>query len=303
MVLMNLNSKLIVIVGPTAIGKTKLSIELAQYFNTEIISADSRQFYKELQIGTASPSKQELDAVNHNFIGNLSVNDYYNVSIFEKQALALCEKLFVKSNYIVAVGGSGLYISSLCEGIDDLPDPKPEVRDHLKELLDTQGIESLRLKLKNIDPEYYSIADLANPKRIMRALEVFLTTGQKYSELRKNETKIRNFKIVKIGLNRKREELFDIINKRVDDMIIQGLIQEAKLFYNLKHLNALNTVGYKELFDFFDNKMSLDEAIEKIKTNTRRYAKRQLTWFKKDQNIKWFYPHEKHEIIKYIENF
>ena len=300
--LMNSNSdkSVIVLVGPTAIGKTKLCIQLATRFNGEIISADSRQFYKELKIGTAIPDTAELKQVKHHFIGNISIHDYYNVSIFEEQALACTYMLFEKSRFVFLTGGSGLYISSYCDGIDDLPDPTPEIRQLLKEKYINEGLESLRIQLKSIDPEYYNIADLANPKRIMRALEVYLTTGLIYSQLRKNTPRQRDFNIIKIGINRDRKELFDIINKRVDLMIEKGLVEEARQFYPLKHLNALNTVGYKELFDYFENIITLEEAIENIKTNTRRYAKRQLTWFNKDKTINWFHPDQKDDIVDFI---
>ena len=299
---MNSNSKrfVVVLVGPTAVGKTKLCIDLAKHFSAEIISADSRQFFKELKIGTAAPTPAELNEVKHHFIGNISIHDYFNVSMFEEQALACTYELLKKDNYVFLTGGSGLYISSFCNGIDDLPDPTPELRQQLKEIFDNEGLEPLRLQLRTFDPEYYAIADLANPKRVMRALEVYLTTGLKYSQLRKNEPKIRDFNIIKIGLNRERKELYETINNRVDQMIEQGLIEEARKFYPLKHLNALNTVGYKELFGYFDNNISLERAIENIKTNTRRYAKRQLTWFKKDTAINWFHPDQKDEIMRLI---
>ncbi len=303
MVLKNLNSKntLIVIIGPTAIGKTALSIELAKFFNSEILSADSRQFYKELKIGAAPPSPEELNLIKHHFIGNLNLNDYYNVSIYEKEALVVLKTLFQKNNIVVMVGGSGLYIDALCSGIDDLPNPNPEIRKKINHIFDKEGIESLRFQLKLLDPEYYNNVDLANPKRLIRAIEVCLTTGQTYSSLRTKPKQKREFNIVKIGLNRNRAELNEIINKRVDLMIGNGLIEEAKELHKFKFLNSLNTVGYKELFDYFENKMSLDLAIEKIKTNTRRFAKRQLTWFMKDQEIQWMHPNEKEKIISYIE--
>jgi len=298
----NSDKTVVVILGPTAVGKTKLCFELAKHFSAEIISADSRQFFRELKIGTATPSQTELDEVKHHFIGNISIHDYYNVSMFEEQALACTYELFKHNNYVFLTGGSGLYISSFCDGIDDLPDPTPEIRQQLKDTFTHEGLEPLRMQLKIVDPDYYNIADLANPKRIMRALEVFLTTGLKYSQLRKQTPKSRDFSIIKIGLNRKREELFEIINQRVDQMIEQGLVDEALQFYPLKQLNALNTVGYKELFEYFAHKITREKAIENIKTNTRRYAKRQLTWFRKDTSINWFQPEQKEEIIAFIKN-
>lgn len=301
---MNSSKKsLIVILGPTAIGKTKLSIELAKKFNTEIISADSRQFYKEMNIGTAKPSKEELESAKHHFIGNLSVSDNYNVSMFEQQALLCLNKIFHKNRYAIMVGGSGLYINALCHGIDELPDPDESLREQLKNLYKTKGIEALKTKLQKLDPEYYAIVDKANPKRLMRGIEVCITSGKKYSSLRSQGYKKRYFNIIKIGLTIKREELFEKINKRVDIMIDSGLLDEAKNLYHYKNLNALNTVGYKELFEYFDKKISLERAIENIKTNTRRYAKRQMTWFKKDKDIKWFNPENIQEIIEYIKNF
>lgn len=304
MVLKSSNSKntLIIILGPTAIGKTALGISIAKYFNTDIISADSRQFYKELKIGAAPPSDEELNSVNHFFIGNLSLKDYYNVSIYEKEVIELLKTLFKKNNIALMVGGSGLYIDAVCSGIDDLPDPDPDIRQKLKQQYEKEGIESLRFQLKLLDPEYYNLVDLANPKRLLRALEVCLKTGETYSSLRTKPKLEREFNIIKIGLNRKRSELFDIINKRVDTMVEKGLIEEAKKLYPFKTLNSLNTVGYKELFEYFENRISLDKAIENIKTNTRRFAKRQLTWFQKDREIQWMHPDEKENIIEFIKS-
>ncbi|MDD3876608.1 MAG: tRNA (adenosine(37)-N6)-dimethylallyltransferase MiaA [Bacteroidales bacterium] len=300
---MTLNSKktAIVIAGPTAVGKTTLSITLAKRLNAEIISADSRQFFCELKIGTAAPDEKELKSAKHHFIGNLSINDYYNVSKFEIEALSVIDNLFKKSDFVIVTGGSGLYIDAFCHGIDDLPEPEKEVRQALKEELLNSGIESLRLSLKSIDPEYYNIVDLANPKRIMRGIEVYLTTGQKYSELRKKQKKSRPFNIVKIGLNRERNELFQRINDRVDQMMSQGFLEEAKQLFEFRHLNALNTVGYKELFQYISGEITIEKAVENIKTNTRRFAKRQLTWFKKDIEFVWFHPEDFDGIIKFIK--
>jgi len=296
----NYNKTLIVILGPTAIGKTALSIKLARHFNTEIISSDSRQLFKEMKIGTAVPSTEELNSVKHHFIGNLSISDYYNVSKFEKEALHKLDDIFLKNNLAIMVGGSGLYIDAVCKGIDDLPDPDKKLRHEINEIFKSSGIEALQKKLKELDPEYYLIVDLKNPKRLMRAIEVCLQTGKTYTSLRKNKTGKRDFNIIKIGLNCEREKLFDRINLRVDKMINEGLLDEVKELYKHKNLNSLNTVGYKEIFDFLDNKTSFEQAIENIKTNTRRYAKRQLTWFKRDEVIKWFHPTEKNEIILYL---
>ena len=296
----NYNKTLIVILGPTAIGKTALSIKLARHFNTEIISSDSRLLFKEMKIGTAVPSTEELNSVKHHFIGNLSISDYYNVSKFEKEALHKLDDIFLKNNLAIMVGGSGLYIDAVCKGIDDLPDPDKKLRHEINEIFKSSGIEALQKKLKELDPEYYLIVDLKNPKRLMRAIEVCLQTGKTYTSLRKNKTGKRDFNIIKIGLNCEREKLFERINLRVDKMINEGLLDEVKELYKHKNLNSLNTVGYKEIFDFLDNKTTFEQAIENIKTNTRRYAKRQLTWFKRDEEIKWFHPTEKNEIILYL---
>ena len=296
----NYNKTLIVILGPTAIGKTALSIKLARHFNTEIISSDSRQLFKEMKIGTAVPSTEELNSVKHHFIGNLSISDYYNVSKFEKEALHKLDDIFLKNNLAIMVGGSGLYIDAVCKGIDDLPDPDKKLRHEINEIFKSSGIEALQKKLKELDPEYYLIVDLKNPKRLMRAIEVCLQTGKTYTSLRKNKTGKRDFNIIKIGLNCEREKLFERINLRVDKMIKKGLLDEVKELYKHKNLNSLNTVGYKEIFDFLDNKTTFEQAIENIKTNTRRYAKRQLTWFKRDEAIKWFHPTEKNKIILYL---
>jgi len=296
----NYNKTLIVILGPTAIGKTALSIKLAKHFKTEIISSDSRQLFKEMKIGTAVPSTEELNSVKHHFIGNLSISDYYNVSKFENDALQKLDDIFLKKNLAIMVGGSGLYIDAVCKGIDDLPDPDKKLRHEINEIFKSSGIEALQKKLKELDPEYYLIVDLKNPKRLMRAIEVCLQTGKTYTSLRKNKSGKRDFNIIKIGLNCEREKLFERINLRVDKMINEGLFDEVKELYKHKNLNSLNTVGYKEIFDFLDNKTTFEQAIENIKTNTRRYAKRQLTWFKRDEEIKWFHPTEKNEIILYL---
>jgi len=279
---------LIIVTGPTAIGKTAFSIQLAQHFNTEIISADSRQFYREMHIGTASPDPEELAAVKHHFIGNLSIHDDYNVARYEEEALALSHKLFEKHDVLILTGGSGLYIDAVCKGIDDLPDHDPILRKQLKAELSVIGIEKFAEKLKSLDPEYYEVVDLNNPNRLLRAIEVCLQTAETYTSLRKNTAKERPFETIKIGLNTEREHLFKRISDRVDKMIEDGLLEEVKSLSPHRSNNALNTVGYKELFTYLDGDVSLERAIEKIKTNTRRYAKRQLTWFKRDPNIHWF---------------
>jgi tRNA dimethylallyltransferase len=298
----DLHKTLVVITGPTAVGKTQTTIEVAKLLSAEIISADARQFYRELQIGTAAPTNHELLQAPHHFIGHLSIFDYYNASIFEQQALQLLDRLFEKNDFVLLTGGSGLYIDALCYGIDDMPDADENIRNRIIDLYKNEGLHGIRTQLRNIDPEYYHQVDLANPNRIMRGLEVFYTTGIKFSELRKKQKKQRPFQIKKIILNRPRAELFERINQRTDHMIEQGMIEEAWYFFRHKNLNALNTVGYKELFYWIENRWDLKTAIEKIKTNTRRYAKRQLTWFKKDPQAQWFEPHQISEILKYIQS-
>lgn len=278
---------LVVVTGPTAVGKTALTIELASELKTSIISADSRQFYKELRIGTAFPEKEELKQVPHYFLGHLSIQDYYSVSRYEQDVIQLLPHLFEKNPIVILTGGSGLYIDAVCKGIDDLPDPDPKIRAHVVELYDKEGIEGLRNHIKMLDPAYYEQSDIANHKRLMRALEVTLQMGEPYSNFLTNSEKNRSFDIIKYCLNRPREILFERINQRVDQMIQKGLLDEVKTLLPFKHLNALNTVGYKELFDFLDGKLTFDQAVEDIKTHTRRYAKRQLTWFKRDGEYKY----------------
>lgn len=291
---------LIVILGPTAIGKTTMAIKLAQALDAEIISSDSRQFYKELKIGVAAPSDEELKAAPHHFIGHLSIHDYYNVSAYEQDVLKFLDSYFQKKNVVVMVGGSGLYIDAVCNGIDDFPDADDKLRNTLKEQYQNEGIDSLKVQLKELDPVYYEVVDLNNPKRIIRALEVCLATGKPFSEQRKNKSVEREFNIIKIGLTRPRNELNEIIHKRVDIMFEMGLLDEVKGLYPNKNLNALNTVGYKEIFNYLDGEWSLDLAIEKIKTHTRRYAKRQMTWFKRDENIQWFSPEHEADILDFV---
>ena len=286
------NNTLLVLAGPTAVGKTAYAIRMARELNTEIISADSRQFYSEMSIGTAKPTIAELKQVQHHFIGQLSIHQQYNVSNFEQDALLKLAELFQTYPIVILTGGSGLYIDVLCKGVDDFPDPSPELRAQLKELLRKEGIFALQNLLMEKDPAYYLEVDLANPNRLIRALEVCITTGRSYSSLRKNSNKERPFEIVKVALNLPREILFSRINLRVDQMMAQGLLEEAKSLLTVRHLNALNTVGYKELFSYFDGECSLEQAVTDIKTNTRRYAKRQLTWFKKDPEYSWISPED-----------
>ncbi len=293
---------LVVIAGPTAAGKTGVAIEVASHFNTEIISADSRQYYKEIPIGTASPDAKELAQVKHHFVGQLSIFDDYNVSRFEKEVLALLQQKFQHNPVMVMAGGSGMYIDAVCNGIDDLPDPDEQIRSALNQTLSEKGIEALQQQLKILDPPYFHEVDLQNPKRLMRAIEVCLQTGKRYSDLRKNKRAHRDFNILKIGLTLPREVLYNRVNQRTDAMMANGWLEEARTVYPYKHLNSLNTVGYKELFNYISGEWSLETAIEKIKTNTRRYAKRQLTWFKRDADIEWFQPDNIQRIIQYIEN-
>lgn len=278
---------LIIIAGPTGVGKTKLAIELAGLLNTEILSCDSRQFYKEMTIGTAVPTKDELNKIKHHFIQHKSINDYYNISLFENDALYLLKELFKKHHTVIMTGGSGMYIDVICNGIAQLPDADLGLRKRLKEEFQQFGLPYIQNQLLIHDPVYYKTVDLSNPNRILRALEVCIQTGEKYSDARKFSPAKRDFVVKKICITRERHDLYQRINQRVDQMIKDGLIQESKQLYPFKHLQALNTVGYKELFMHFENKISLEDAIEKIKTNTRRYAKRQLTWFKKDENYTW----------------
>lgn len=294
------DSTLIIIAGPTAVGKTTVAIDVARHFGCDIISADSRQFYAELKIGTAVPSPEQLSAVHHHFIGNLSLTDSFNVSQYENEVLALLPLLFGNNRFAVMAGGSGLYIRAVCEGIDALPDANPGIRASLQTLLDTEGLPGLRQLLRKLDPEYHQTVDAANPSRIIRALEVCLTTGCPYSSFRKKKPVQRDFNIIKIGLDLPRAQLHERINARVDQMMAAGLEDEARSFYPKRNLNALNTVGYKELFDYFDGRCSLDAAVEKIKTNTRRYARRQITWFRKEENIIWSRP-QSDEVMELIE--
>ena len=291
---------LIVITGPTAVGKTALCLDIAQHFGIPIINADSRQIYKELKIGTASPTSEQLQLVPHYFVGSLSLTDYYSASLFEQQVLEILSRQFRSHDFALMAGGSMMYIDAVCDGIDDIPTVDDQTRETLKRRLAEEGLEALVEQLKELDPEYYAIVDRQNPRRVVHGLEICLMTGKTYTSFRKREKKERPFRIVKIGLNRPREELYDRINQRVDQMMQQGLLDEAKALYPMRQMNALNTVGYKELFDYLDGRWPLEEAVERIKGNTRRYARKQLTWYKKDPQIRWFHPDEKEQIISYI---
>jgi tRNA dimethylallyltransferase len=295
-----LDKTLIVITGPTAVGKTQLCLDIARHFNIPVINADSRQIYKELSIGTAKPTEKEIQDIKHYFVGTLSLQDYYSASIFEQQVLELLDNLFLENDYALMSGGSMMYIDAVCDGIDDIPTIDDATRETMKRRLKDEGLERLVEELHRLDPEYYAIVDRQNPKRVVHALEICTMTGKTYTSFRKKVKKERPFKIVKIGLNRDREELYGRINARVDQMMKEGLLNEARDVYQLKDLNALNTVGYKELFKYIEGIWSLDEAVERIKGNTRRYARKQLTWYKKDPMIRWFHPNQREEIINYI---
>lgn len=297
-----LNQKyLIILFGPTGVGKTDLSIEIAQKFKAEIFSCDSRQIYKELNIGVAKPDANQLKSVKHHFIDYVSVHNHYSIYQYEADSIKALDKYFENNDIALMVGGSGLYIDAVINGVDEMPDPDPEIRKNLNELFNQNGLEALRFELKKHDPVYYEQVDLKNPQRMIRALEMFYLTGKPFSEFRKNSSIQRSFEILKIGIDLDREKLYQRINLRVDKMISDGLVQEAYDLYHIKNLTALKTIGYRELFDYIEKKCSLDEAIELIKKNTRNYAKRQLTWFRRYSDTNWFLPNQNEELIKMIE--
>ena len=279
---------LLVLLGPTGVGKTALSIELAKRLKTEIISSDSRQIYKGMVIGTAAPTTEEMDGVTHHFIQTISPETYYSASEYETDVLQLLQKLFLKHQTVIMTGGSMMYIDAVCKGIDDIPTIDETLRKELYELYESEGIDSIRSQLRILDPVFYNQVDLKNHKRVIHALEVCLMSGKPYSSLRTGNAKERDFKIIKIGLTRDREELYDRINQRVDAMVQDGLIEEAERLYPLRHLNSLNTVGYKELFDYFDGKCTKEESVDRIKQHSRNYARKQMTWFKRDEDIIWY---------------
>lgn len=293
---------LISIVGPTAVGKTALTLELGEKFNTEIISADSRQFYKELNIGTAKPSQEELNRVPHHFINSHSIQDNFSAGDFEKEGLAKIDQLFQQHDLLLMVGGSGLFVNAIVDGMDDLPKPKEGLRELLNQNYKEKGIDFIQERLSEIDPIYYREVDVSNPQRIIRAIEVFETTGIPFSTWRKKNKKERKFRTLSIGLNIERALLYDRINRRVDEMINNGLLKEVETLLPFKEYSPLKTVGYTELFDYIEGKYTLEEAISKIKQNTRKYAKRQITWFKRNQNTVWFNPDEIPAVINYIES-
>ena len=293
---------LIVLIGPTGVGKTELSLSIAEHFQTCILSADSRQLYQELKIGTAAPTPSQLARVPHHFVGTLRLTDYYSAAQYEADVLEKLEELFQHNDTVVLTGGSMMYVDAVCKGIDDIPTVDKETRELMLQRYEEEGLETLCAELKILDPEYYQIVDLKNPKRVIHALEICYMTGKTYTSFRTQEHKERPFRIIQIGLTREREELYDRINRRVDEMMQEGLLEEAKSVYPFKHLNSLNTVGYKEIFNYLDGEWSLDFAIEKIKQNSRIYSRKQMTWFKRNPNIQWFHPEQKEEIMNYIND-
>ncbi|MCX2473705.1 tRNA (adenosine(37)-N6)-dimethylallyltransferase MiaA [Pedobacter sp. MC2016-05] len=292
---------LISIVGPTAIGKTALAIQVAQHFNTEIISADSRQFFREMEIGTAKPSPDELAATKHHFINSHSITQLFSIGDFEIEGLQKLAEIFDQHHTAIMVGGSGLYVNALINGLDEMPEIDLLIREKLNQQFETEGLGSIQEQLSLLDPEYFAKVDQNNPQRMIRGLEVFLSTGKKLSSMLSATKKVRPFIMIKIGLNTDRAILYDRINQRVDQMIANGLVEEVKSLWSFRKYNALNTVGYSEIFDYLDGKIELDDAINAIKQNTRRFAKRQLTWFRRDEEIKWFEPNDKENVISYIE--
>lgn len=298
---MNSKPTLIVLIGPTGIGKTDLSLNIAEHYNTEIISADSRQLYADLKIGTAAPTTEQLARVKHHFVGTLQLTDYYSAAQYEAEVMKKLDELFKKHSVIVLTGGSMMYVDAVCKGIDDIPTVDEETRKTLMQHYENVGLERLCAELKILDPEYYDIVDKKNPKRVIHALEICYMTGQTYTSFRTSQTKERPFNIIKVGLRREREELYARINKRVDIMMEDGLLEEAKSVYQYKDLNSLNTVGYKEMFKYLDGEWELPFAIEKIKQNSRIYSRKQVTWFKRDTDITWFHPDDTDNIMSFIE--
>ncbi len=294
--------QLIVIVGPTGVGKTESCLRIAEHVHTPIINADSRQIFRELPIGTAAPTKEQQKRIFHYFVGTHQIKDYYSASLFETEALQVLSKLFEKQNTALMSGGSMMYIDAVCKGIDKIPTINETTREELKRRLAQEGLHALAEELRKLDPEHYEIVDKNNPRRVIHALEICHQTGRTYTSFRTATIKKRPFHIIKIGLNRPRSEIYQRINQRILHMVQQGLVEEARCVYPLKGLNALNTVGYKELFDFFDGKLTFEQAITKIQSSTRQYMRKQLTWFKKDENIRWFNPDNIEEIINYIDN-
>lgn len=299
---MNSKKTLIVLIGPTGVGKTDLSIKIAEKYNSPIISADSRQLYSDLKIGTAAPAEEYLKRVKHYFVGTLKLTDYYSAAQYESDVISLLEELFKENDTILLTGGSMMYIDAICKGIDDIPTVDNDTRRMMMEKYEKEGLERLCAELKLLDPEYYSIVDLKNPKRVIHALEICYMTGKTYTSFRTGNKKQRPFDIIKIGLCREREELYERINRRVDIMINDGLVDEVKSVYQYRDLNSLNTVGYKEIIQYLDGNYTLDFAIEKIKQNSRIYSRKQMTWFRRDNEITWFHPDNEEEIMNFIES-
>ena len=291
---------LIVLIGPTGVGKTELSLSIAEHFHTSILSSDSRQLYADLKIGTAAPTPEQLARVPHHFVGTLKLTDYYSAAQYEADVMKKLEELFSLNGVVVLTGGSMMYVDAICKGIDDIPTVDKETRELMLQKYAEEGLDHLCTELKLLDPEYYQIVDLKNPKRVIHALEICYMTGKSYTSFRTQSTKKRPFRIIKIGLTREREELYERINRRVDEMLDAGLLEEVKAVYPYKELNSLNTVGYKELFKYLDGEWTLEFAIEKIKQNSRIYSRKQITWFKRDNEIHWFHPDQKEEIMNYI---
>ncbi len=291
---------LVVLIGPTGVGKTALSLRLAEVLNACIISADSRQLYADLKIGTAAPTAEELQRVSHHMVGTLKLTDYYSAAQYETEVMALLDKLFQERDNVLLTGGSMMYIDAVCKGIDDIPTVDAETRQLLMQKYESEGLEQLCAELRLLDPEYYKVVDLKNPKRVIHALEICYMTGRTYTSYRTQQTKQRPFRIIKIGLTRPREELYERINQRVLQMIADGLEAEARSVYPYRHLNSLNTVGYKEMFRYFDGEWTLPFAIEKIQQNSRIYSRKQMTWFKRDEEIRWFHPDEETAILQYL---
>ena len=295
--------RLIVITGPTAVGKTNLCMDIAGQLRIPIINADSRQLFRQLPIGTAQPTKEQRARVRHYFVGTLDIGDYYSASMYEQDVMSLLQQLFANSDYALLSGGSMMYIDAVCNGIDDIPTVDDETRSLMKRRLAEEGLEALVEELKRLDPEHYEVVDRQNPRRVVHALEICHMTGKTYTSFRTSQKKQRPFEIIKIGLNREREELYQRINRRVDQMMEDGLLEEARTMMPYREANALNTVGYKELFNYFDGVWNLSEAVERIKGNTRRYARKQLTWFKRDTQMRWFHPDDQELMMNYISQY
>ena len=293
---------LIVLIGPTGVGKTELSLRLAEHFHTSIVSADSRQIYADLKIGTAAPTPEQLKRVHHYLVGTLKLTDYYRAARYEEEAMTILERLFQEQEVVILTGGSMMYVDAICKGIDDIPTVDTETREMMLQRYEAEGLENLCSELKLLDPEYYKIVDLKNPKRVIHALEICYMTGKTYTSFRTQKRKERPFRIIKIGLTRDRAELYNRINHRVDVMMEEGLLEEVRNVYPYRPLNSLNTVGYKEIFNYLDGTWELPFAIEKIKQNSRIYSRKQMTWFKRDEEIQWFHPDQEKEIMQVLQN-